>query len=138
MPGNTCNGSKAIILANAVNKTAPQNLTLRMFKNNITPGDADNVNASGYTEATFTGYTGIALTPASWNATTADPSVLAYPQQTFTSTVDQTAQSIYGYYLTRADGSLFCAERFSDGPYSISTNGQTIKITPNVTLSDVT
>ena len=138
MAGNTCNGSKAIILANALNKTAPQNLTLRLYKNNITPTDGDNVNASGYTEATFTGYTSIALTAASWTITTADPCAAAYAQQTFTSSIDQTAQLIYGYYMTRADGSLMFAERFSDGPYTISTNGQTIKVTPNFTLSDVT
>ena len=43
---------------------------------------------------------------------------------------------IYGYYLTRADGSLLSAERFSDGPYNILSNGQTIKVTPNVSLTD--
>src|SRR5262245_8764203 len=138
MAGNTCNGSKAIILANALNKTAPQNLTLRLFKNNVTPADSDNVNASGYTEATFTGYTSIALTAASWAISTADPAVASYPQQTFTSTADQTAQLCYGYYLTRADASLFMAERFSDGPYSISVNVQTLKVTPNYSGSDVT
>jgi len=138
MAGNTCNGSKAVILANALNKTAPQNLTLRLFKNNITPADGDNVNASGYTEATFTGYTSIALTAASWSISTADPANATYAQQTFTSTADQTAQPQYGYYVTRADGSLLFAERFSDGPYTISTNGQTIKITPNFSLTDVT
>src|SRR5262245_49414171 len=132
MPGNTCNGSKAIILANALNKTAPQNLTLRLFKNNLTPADGDNVNASGYTEANFTGYAALPLTAASWTITTADPSVASYAQQTFTSTADQTAMPIYGYYITRADASLLCAERFSDGPYNILANGQAIKVTPNV------
>src|SRR5215831_4350517 len=136
MAGNTCNGSKAVILANALNKTAPQNLTLRLYKNNVTPADGDNVNASGYTEATFTGYTSIALTAASWTITTADPAIASYPQQTFTSSADQTAQAIYGYYLTRADASLLYAERFSDGPYNILSNGQTIKVTPNVSLTD--
>jgi len=136
--GNTCNGSKAIVLANALNKTAPQNLTLRLYKNNVTPADGDNVNASGYTEATFTGYTSIGLTAASWVITTADPAVASYAQQTFTSTLDQTPMAIYGYYVTRADGSLMFAERFSDGPYTISTNGQTIKITPNFSFTDLT
>jgi len=137
MPGNTCTGSKAVILANALNKTAPQNLTLRLFKNNLTPADSDNVNASGYTEANFTGYSAIPLTAASWTITSsADPSVASYPQQTFTSSADQTAMPIYGYYLTRADGSLLSAERFSDGPYNILSNGQTIKVTPNVSLTD--
>src|SRR5262245_32486632 len=137
MAGNTCNGSKAIILANALNKTAPQNLTLRLFKNNVTPADSDNVNASGYTEATFTGYTSIALTAATWTISTAEPAVASYPQQTFTSSADQTAQLVYGYYITQADSSLLYAEKFSDGPYSISVNGQTIKITPNYSVTDL-
>ncbi len=136
MAGNTCNGSKAIILANALNKTAPQNLTLRLFQNVLTPSDSDNVNASGYVEATWTGYAGIALTAANWSITTADPSNASYAQQTFTSTANQAAQSNYGWYITRADGSLFCAERFSDGPYSISVTGQTIKVTPNFSATD--
>src|SRR5262245_61795745 len=136
MAGNTCNGSKAVILANALNKTAPQNLTLRLFKNNVTPADADNVNASGYTEANFTGYAAIPLTAASWSISTADPAVAAYAQQTFTSTADQTSMAIYGYYITRADATLFCAERFSDGPYNVLSNGQTIKVTPNFSLTD--
>src|SRR5262245_13748294 len=106
MAGNTCNGSKAIILANALNKTAPQNLTMRLNKNNLRPAHGDNVNASGYTEATFTRYTSIALTAATWTISTAEPAVASYPQQTFTSSADQTAQLIYGYYLTRADASL--------------------------------
>jgi hypothetical protein len=135
MAGNTCNGSKAIILANALNKTSPLNLTLRLFTNNITPADSDNVNASGYTEATFTGYGGIALTAGSWSITTADPSVASYAQQTFTSTT-ATPQTVYGYYITRSDGTLFTAERFSDGPYSISNATLPIKVTPTINATD--
>lgn len=135
MPGNTCNGSKAIMLANTLNKTAPLNLTLRLFINNITPADADNVNASGYQEANFSGYGGIALTAGTWSITVVDPSAATYPQQTFVSTT-ATPQTCYGYYITRADGSLYTAERFSDGPYSISNATLPIKVTPTVSLTD--
>lgn len=136
MAGKACNGSRTVMMENVLNKTAPQNLTLRLFQNNVTPADADNVNASGYTEAAFTGYSAIALTAGSWSVTTALPNVASYAQQTFTSSANQTVQNIYGYYITRADGSLFVAERFSDGPYAVSVNGQTIKVTPNVSLTD--
>jgi hypothetical protein len=138
MAGNICNGSKAIILANSVKKTVALDLTLRLFKNNLTPTDADNVDASGYTQADFVGYAAIPLTAASWGVTTADPAVLSYAQQTFTSSANQSAQLIYGYYITRSDGSLYAAEKFSDGPYSISAISQTVKVTPNVSLTDLT
>lgn len=65
MSGIVCNGARKTMLENVLNKTAPANLTLRLFKNNHTPVDADNVNASDYTEADFTGYAGLAFTAAS-------------------------------------------------------------------------
>ena len=136
MSGIVCNGARAVMLANALNKTAPSDLTLRMYKSNTTPADSDNVNASGYTESTFTGYAGIPLTAASWSITVAHPAIASYAQQTFTSSANQTAELAYGYYITNAAGNLVAAERFSDGPYSISANGQTVKVTPNISLTD--
>jgi hypothetical protein len=41
------------ILEHLVNKTAPENLVLRLYSNNITPSDTDT--AGTYTEAAFTG-----------------------------------------------------------------------------------
>lgn len=136
MAGIACNGSRKTMMENILNKTAGSNLTLRLFKNDVTPDDADNVNASGYTEATFTGYSAVAFTAANWTVTTAHPAVASYAQQTFTSSADQSTQNIYGYYITNAGGSLVVAERFTDGPYAISANGQTIKVTPTISLTD--
>lgn len=136
MAGIACNGSRKTMLENAVNKTAPSNLTIRLFKNNVVPADSDNVDASGFTEANFTGYAGQSLTAASWSVTSAHPAVATYPQVTFTSSADQTAQLVYGYYVTNGAGQLVVAEAFSDGPYSIAANGQTIKVTPAISLTD--
>lgn len=136
MAGIACNGSRQVIMQQSLNFVAPQNLTLRLFKNNITPTDTDNVNASGYTEATFTGYSAAALTAASWSVTSAHPAVATYPAVTFTSTANQTLENEYGYYITRADGTLYVAERFTSAPFGISLNGQTIQITPTVSLTD--
>jgi hypothetical protein len=115
-----------------VNKAAPQNLVLRLFKSNTTPAEADT--AGTYTEADFTGYAAITLTGSSWTVVQGAPSQASYAQQTFTSSAEQTSQNVYGYYLTRVTGGeLVYAERFSDGPYAIAHNGDAIKVTPQIT-----
>lgn len=113
-----------------VNKTAPSDLTLRLYTNNHTPAATDTESA--FTEASGNGYSAISLTGASWSTTAANPSHADYAQQTFTFT--GALGNVYGYYLTRnSDGHLIWAEKFSDGPYNIQNNGDTIKVTPVVT-----
>lgn len=116
------------------NSIAEELLILKLFQNNITPAETDV--AGTYTVATFTGYADITLTPASgWTVVAGGPSTAGYAQQTFTSSADQATQNIYGYYLVGATtGNLYWAERFTDGPYPISFNGDQIKVTPNFTL----
>lgn len=115
-----------------VNKTAPQSTILKLYQNNITPAEGDT--AATYTEATFTGYASIALAGASWGA--ASGGSIAFAQQTFTSTANQTAQLIYGYYVIQTTSTiLLYSERFTDGPYSIANNGDLIKVTPTITAS---
>lgn len=123
---------EVVALEYLVNKDSPENLDMRLFSSNTTPAEADTVVT--YTEATFTGYASIALTGASWTTTTGAPSDVSYAQQTYTSSADQGAQSIYGYYMIRTTtGDLILAERFTDGPYSIANNGDAIKVTPQIT-----
>lgn len=114
-----------------VNKTAPQNLVLRLYTNNITPGETDT--AATYTEASGNGYAALTLTGASWTVTPGAPSSAAYTQQTFTFT--GALGNVYGYFLTRVtSGIIAYSERFSDGPYNIANNGDQIKITPTITI----
>jgi hypothetical protein len=128
------NGAEALLLEILVNKTAAQNLVLRLFKNDVTPADTDTV--SNYTEADFTGYSAVTLTGANWTATPGDPTEIAYAQQSFTSSAGSQNQTIYGYYLTRATGGeLIIAERFGTS-YTIQNNGDTIKVTPKITGQD--
>ena len=124
---------EVIALSYLTGKTAAtEGLTLRLFQNNITPAEADT--AATYTQATFTGYVSLALTPATWTVTGGAPTSATYPQQTFTSTAGAQNQSIYGYYLIRTTTlDLVYAERFSDGPYTIVNNGDAIKVTPTIT-----
>ena len=115
-----------------VNKATPENLVMKLFKSNTTPAETDT--AGTYTEADFTGYSAKTLTGASWTATPGAPSQVAYAQQTFASSADQTAQNIYGYFYIRVTTlDLIAAERFASAPVVVQNNGDEIRITPQIT-----
>lgn len=121
-----------LILEMIVNKTAAQNLSLRLYKNNITPSDTDT--AATYTEATFGGYAAITLTGANWNAA-ASGSIAYNTQQTFTCNAVAT-DDIYGYYVTQVtSGTLLYSERDGAAPFAVRNSGDNIKITPTITAS---
>jgi len=114
------------------NKTAPQNLSLRLYKNNITPSDTDT--AATYTEATFTGYAAITLTGASWNAAAAG-TITYSAQQTFTCSAVAT-DDIYGYYVTQTgSGTLLYSERDASAPFAVRISGDAVKITPTISAN---
>ena len=130
------NQGEQITLEALVNKTAPQDLDLKLFKNDVAHAEA--LIETGLTEADFTGYAAIQLTAASWVYTGGDPGQVAYPQQTFTSSADQAAQTIYGYYLVqRTSGKLVYYEKFGTAAV-IANNGDNIKVTPVITGADTT
>jgi hypothetical protein len=115
-------------------------MTLKLYKNDVTAGlttsQKEALTEASFTEANFTGYSAKTLTGGSWVTTQAEPSTGVYAQQTFTSSANQTAQSIYGYYVTRtSDGKLLWFERFA-GPVSISLINDAISVTPTITLDD--
>lgn len=114
-----------------VNKSAPQNLVLRLYSNNITPAETDT--AATYTELVGNGYGPIALAGATWGAPSEGaPSSIAYPEQTFTFT--GAAGNVYGLFCTRAtSGRIALAERFTGAPVVVNNNGDTIKVTPQIT-----
>ena len=127
------NNGEGDALAAIVGKAAAENLKLQLYQNNITPAETDT--AATYTVATFTGYAAITLTAANWTVTEGAPSDASYAQQTFTSSADQTSQSIYGYNFVRVtSGRIAWAERFPAGPYAIANNGDNVKVTPKFTL----
>ena len=116
-------------LSRVVNKNTPADLELRLYTNDVTPGEATVLG--DLTESTGTGYAAITLTGASWTvSTTANVTTAEYAQQTFTYTGAEA--NIYGYYLT-SGGVLMWVERFSDGPYSIPSSGGEVKVTPKIT-----
>lgn len=120
-----------LVLEMIVNKTAPQNLVLKLYSNNITPSDTDT--AGTYTESTFTGYSAITLTGASWGA--ASGGSIAYAQQTFTCS-GAGSENCYGYFVVQAtSGTLLYSERGTGVPFTITTVGDNVKVTPTITAS---
>ena len=114
-----------------VNKTAPQNLVLKLYSNNITPSDTDT--AGTYTESVFTGYSAITLTGASWGA--ASGGSIAYAQQTFTCS-GAGSETCYGYFVIQTtSGTLLYSERGTGVPFTITTIGDNVKVTPTITAS---
>ena len=126
-------GAESVALQLFVNKIATaQDLSLRLFKNNITPAETDT--AATYTIADFTGYSSITLTGASWTVSGTAPTQIAFAQQTFTSSANQTLQNIYGYFYLRASAAdIMGAERFTSAPFPIENNGDEVRITPQIT-----
>jgi hypothetical protein len=124
------NVGAVLALKGFLNHTAPQNQLLKLYTNNVTPGETDT--AATYTEASGNGYDDIALTGSSWVVTEADPASAAYAQQTFTFT--GALGDVYGYFVVQAtSGILMYAERFTGAPINIANNGDQIKITPTIT-----
>lgn len=128
-----CPDAGEVLLANNwLNKVAPQNQTLILYQNNITPAETDT--AGTYTEATFAGYGAKALTGADWTVTSGAPTSAAAPAQTFAASAAG-AQSIYGYMLKQAvSGIIMVAERFSGAPFNIANSGDSITVTPTITF----
>lgn len=127
------------ILKTYFNNTRPtggNDLTLRLFATDVTPSDTDT--DSTYTEADGGGYAAITLTNGSWTIDPAnDPSDAVYSEQTFTFTGPLTTNAtVYGYYITDADGTLIYAEAVT--PFEPLASGDNIKITPQFQLSSGT
>lgn len=123
-----------VTLGLMVGKVPIESLILHLFINDITPSESDDVG--DYTEANGDGYAAVPLTPINWVFTPGTPASATYPQRTFTFTAP--AESVYGYFITRATtGDLVLAERFDTGPASIQNAGDEIKITPKITLRNM-
>lgn len=111
--------------------------TLRLFANDVTDGltsaEADALTEADMVEASFTGYTAKTLTGGSW---TVASRVATYTKQGFASTANQTAQSVYGYYVTRDSDDIMLFYEYFAETQSVSGSGQTIAVTPKITLGE--
>jgi hypothetical protein len=137
MAGVVMDKAEERALAFLINKAGytVRSVTLRLFKNDITPIEADVVGT--YTEATFTGYAAIPMPSANWTISGTTPTTAVGSQQTFASTANQTLQDIYGWYITTdTDNELVFAFRFSDAPRPIQNNGDQIIIIARLTAAN--
>lgn len=123
--------AEAVLMEAMLNKTAPQNLQLRLYSSNTTPAETDT--EATYTEVTGGGYSSAPLTASSWTVTPGAPTQASYPQITFT--FSGGVGNVYGYYIVQiSSGKILWAERFVAAPVNIANSGDQIKITPVITL----
>lgn len=113
--GSTSAGYGALFLERILNTgpgATPENLILRVFKNNITP--ASTMTVGDFTEATFTGYLAVTLTSADWtishDGTFAFATASSGVMFAASATTDET---VYGYYITGVSSQvLYWAQAF--------------------------
>jgi len=128
-----CNGGKTKLLQQLL--TYLNGLTLRLFQNNINLAITDT--AGTYTEATFTGYSAIAL--GAWGTAFLNASSLAETDEvvrTFSQTGTAVTNTIYGYYITDSGGNLIYAEKNPNGSFAMNTAGLTYSVQPILTLAN--
>ncbi len=123
---------KRALYANA----GSENLTLKLFQNNVTPAESDV--AGTYTVSTFTGYANKTLTSSQSGATWAVPTTSSGTtssqygtNQTYSPT---TSETVYGYYIIFASSTILAAaEAFGAGkPVA---NGDSLLIVPKLQLA---
>ncbi len=93
-----------------------EDLTLKLYKSNTTPGETDV--AGTYTEADFTGYSAETLTSSqsgsTWEVPTTSGATRSDYQTPLTWTCGASGNTIYGYFVIGAtSGTLYFSERFA-------------------------
>jgi hypothetical protein len=108
--------------------TTTENLILRLYSNDYTPNpDSESLN---FTEVTSGGgYLSYVLNGEDWSIS---DGAATYPQQQWLFVASK--GNIYGYYVTLDTGEVIFAERFSNGPFNIASNGDIIRVNINFTL----
>lgn len=120
-----------LALRNFLNQTAPQNQTLQLFVNNVTPAETDVIGT--YTIATGGGYADKSLTGANWTFGTTSPTVATYNAlQTWTFTGPLTTNlTIFGYLLKQVtSGIIMWAEATTS--FTPANNGDNYNVTPSI------
>jgi hypothetical protein len=120
------NEGEQLALEMITNKTAAEDLILRLYENDYTPVETSAL--VNFTEATFTGYSQASLANADWTIPDGGPAT--HVKKTFTSSAGSQSKSAYGYYVVHVTaGVVLYAERFTDGPYSIVNDQDKIEVT---------
>lgn len=114
--------------------SAPENLTLKLFRNDYTPVDASV--AGDFTVANFTNYVDKTLSRGTWQSSTtvSGKASSTYDSTPLSWTCGSTGNTIYGYYIVGAtSGTIFCAERFATP--RVLANGDSLNLTVTISLS---
>ena len=111
-------------------KILNQNITLKLFSNDVTPGETDTVGT--YVEVVGGGYVAKTLTFANWAIVAGSPSIASYAAQDFNFTGPTTGPTgVYGYYLVDSDGDLMGSERFPPSVVPFTpVLGSLVRVTP--------
>lgn len=126
---------KRLLYANA----GSENLSLRLFKNNITPADTDV--AGTYTVADFTGYSNVTLTSSqaagTWPVPTASGNKGTATYGTIATWVATSDQTVYGWYmLFGTSGTIAAAQAFGGGKALVGANSDQISVVPRFQFDD--
>lgn len=133
MPLVVPDGGERKMLEYIVNKSAPTDLTLRIYVNDVDLL-SEGFSSTSFTEASATGYVGAALPGANWIvATTSGISTATYA--TTVTFNFSTSQDLYGYYVTNAGGQVMWAEEFPSAPFRLPAGGGQIVVRPQVQLN---
>lgn len=103
----------------------------KLYKNNVTPADADVVGT--YTESTFTGYA--AVTNGAWGTVTITAHVAQSIAATVTFTLTAGSENVYGMFMTDSGGTnLVGACRDPNAPVGLNTTINTYQVTVTLQL----
>lgn len=111
----------------------PNDRTLRLFTNNLTPANTDGIG--DYTECSDPSYNGIVLIGSLWTITSISGGQQAsYSSQTFSFAA---GNSLYGWYLTDSGATkVYAAGNFASPPVVVPSGGGTYGV--QVTLPAIT
>ena len=128
------------LLEYIVNKTAPTNLVIRLYVNDVDLS-GETFTTSSFTEAntgssssSSNGYASVTLLGANWTVSTNQGVSVAVYNSTITFSFTE-SQSVYGYYITNTSGNILWAERFSGAPFNLPSGGGDISVRPQVQLN---
>jgi len=126
--------ASSVAMLEALRLAVMMDYDLRLYSNNHTPADGDDV--TDYTECTFPGYAAIGMSTWSAAALNADGKAeTSEVTQTFTGGAIITPQNIYGIFVTDLGGDLVYAELNPGGVVSMAVAGQTYSYLPRFTLA---
>lgn len=124
-----------VILLRRILYEAPTDLTLKLYRTDVTPAEGDT--AGSYTVANFTDYVDKTLTASqtggTWTApaTSGGTTSASYAQQSWT--CGASGNTIYGYYIVNSGGTLVIAEKFAAARTLVSSDE--LRVTPRVELA---